>query len=111
MAGMAVTYQYPVSGASPPTALLMKKRQQVIATVVYTTAANDSTVVTHNLNVSLDGSDGQPVLDIAMLAQGATAVPPIVAFTNANAITLTPARTAGGATDNFTARITMSRRK
>jgi hypothetical protein len=108
---MAVTYQYPVSGASPPSAVLMKKRQQVIATAVYTTGNNDPTPIVHNLGVSADGSDGQPVIDIAMLVQAATAVVPTVAFTDANTVTLTPNHTAGGATDNFTARVTLSRRK
>jgi hypothetical protein len=109
MAGMTVTYQYPVSGASPPSAALMKKKTQVIVNLAYVNGANDATVVTHNLGVSTDGSDGQPVIRCTLVVQGATSEQPIVAFTTANTVTVTPHVT--GATAGFTAQLVLERRK
>ena len=109
MAGMTVTYQYPVAGLTAPTAQLMKKRTQVIANLAYVNGANDPTVVTHNLGVSSDGSDGQPAIRCTLLTQGATSAQPIVAFTTANTVTVTPHVT--GATAGFTVQLILERRK
>jgi len=53
------------------------------------------------LGVSADGSDGQPAIRCTLLTQGATSAQPIVAFTTANTVTVTPHVT--GATAGFTA--------
>jgi hypothetical protein len=108
MADMVVAYRYPVAGGTPPTALVMSKRLQVTADIA-SDGTDDPTVVTHNFGVSVDGSDGQPVIKAALTLQGATAVMPTISFNNANSVLIT--RNAAGATANFTLRLTLERRQ
>jgi hypothetical protein len=108
MAGMTVTYQYPVTSA--PTVAQMLKRQQLIATVASGAGANDdATDVVHSFNTSSTGADGQPVINVAMVAQGSAAVVPSVNYKDANTVTVTS--NAKGANCNFTIQLTLERRE
>jgi hypothetical protein len=108
MANMTVTYQYPVISA--PSVAQMMKRQQLIATVTSGAGANDdATDVVHSLNVNATGADGQPVINVAMVAQGSAAVVPSVSYKDANTVTVTS--NAKGANCGFTAQLTLERRE
>jgi hypothetical protein len=112
MADMAVTYIYPVTATptTPPTALQMSKRVQVVAEIACGgVATNDPTDVIHNLGVSIDGSDGQPVITPSLVVQGATAQMPTITFIDANTVRVT--QFLAGAASGFTLRLVLERRK
>lgn len=88
MAAGAVTYIFPVAGATAPTAAQMAHYSTVIADVVY--AAGDTVAtVTHNMNVAnATGALGVPEITLTPLAVGSAAVVAFAAFSTVNAITV-----------------------
>lgn len=107
MAGMAVTYKYPVAGAVAPTAAQAK--DEVVADIAAGAGANDDdTDITHNFGCAeADGSKGSPQIGLILTAQGVAAKVPTITFKDANTITVVAG--AKGATCDFTARVTIKR--
>jgi hypothetical protein len=110
MAGMGVTYRYPVTGATPPTAL-QAKCEVVVDVACGAGATDDDTDIIHNFGLSpTDGSDGRPQVSFALTAAGAAAaltVGPKFVFKDANTVTVKAINK--GANCDWTARITMWR--
>jgi hypothetical protein len=77
-----IAYEWPTSGATPPTAPVMSKHQQMTAIITGDGAATTFTV-THNMNISAsDLTGGFPeVFPEVILAAGNTALPVITSKT------------------------------
>jgi len=107
---VTVTYEWPVAGATPPTAL--QANDKVVAAVEATQDADVLATITHNLGVSVaDLAAGFPeVLVEQMLPEGWVSTPHALAagkLTNTLAITMSNAGGSGTAGDQF--RVTISR--
>jgi hypothetical protein len=88
MAAGTVTYRYPKTTA--PAA--GEAKGLVVADVAMGAQANnDPTDVTHNMNLSIDGSTGFPKINAILTAQGAAAKMPTITYKDANTITITTA--------------------
>lgn len=84
-----VAYEYPVVGATAPTAAQSKTKNYVTAVVTGDNAATSFTVV-HNWNISAaDRAAGFPVPSVQALANGGFAANVFVASQTANDVTFT----------------------
>lgn len=107
MAAGTVTYRYPVQSGTAPTAA--QAIDSVVADVAMGAGANDDdTDIVHNLELAeADGAKGSPHVAIALTAIGSAAKYPIIAFKDANTLTLKAA--VKGANCDFTARVVIQR--
>jgi hypothetical protein len=84
-----VAYEFPVAGATAPTAA-QSKNKNTLAAVVTGDGASTSIVVTHNWNISAaDLTAGFPVPTVQALSNAGFAANVFVASQTANAITFT----------------------
>lgn len=107
---VTVTYEYPVAGATPPTAA--EAHDKVVAAVEATADADVLADITHNLGVSVaDLAAGFPeVLVELMTPEGWLSTPHMLAagkLTNTLAVTMSSAVGSGVADDQF--RVTITR--
>ena len=107
---VAVTYEWPVAGGTPPTAL--QANDKVVAVVEATADGDILADITHNLGISAaDLTAGFPeVLIEQMLPEGWVSTPHTLAagkLTNSLAITMSNAGGSGVGGDQF--RVTISR--
>lgn len=106
MAAGTITYVYPITGATAPTAAQVGLLSMVIADAAF--GVNDTiATITHNLATSAAGADGFPEISFAVTAGGVLAPLPIFAYSSANAITI--AKAAVGATTDATYRVWIKR--
>jgi hypothetical protein len=105
MAAGTVTYRFPKS--TEPAAADVDN--EVVADVAMGASANDDdTDIVHNLGCAeADGSKGSPHVSVVLTAAGSSAKCPLVAFKDAN--TLTVKAGAKGANCDFTARVHITR--
>ncbi len=102
MAAGVVTYVYPVTGLTAPTAAQVAQLSEVCADVVF--GVNDTIVsITHNMGTNATGADGLPEITFAVKAGGVLAPLPIFAYVDANTVSIVKA--AVGATTDATYRV------
>lgn len=109
---VTVTYEYPVAGATPPTAAEVLRLSAVIASVEATADADVLADITHNMALSAQELlDGWPIVNIEqLLPEGWLSTPYVLAaakLTNTLGVTMSAAVGSGVATDQF--RVTILR--
>jgi hypothetical protein len=86
---VTIAYEYPVAGATPPTAA-QSKNKNFVSAVVTNDNATTSFTITHNWNISAaDQAAGFPIPRIQSLSNAAFAANVFVASQTANSVTFT----------------------
>lgn len=111
---MAVTinYEYPVAGATPPTAAQVKRVSSVVAEIQATADADVLATITHNMAITAQELlDGWPIINTEiLLPEGWVSTPHVLAagkLTNSVAVTMSAGVGSGAATPQL--RVTMLR--